>query len=161
MLYSRILLFIHPINTDLHPCISVLTLCFFLCLFSILEVAQEFGSDGPRRPVAGDLQGSSTVHILSQLLRLRQCCCHLSLLKSVSKAPRVGPWRACGQVPSSLPQLGSSLLHEGKWDLGVFFFILAGAVRKRCLFYFILYYLEIIPMVLRKVSVICFVLNKL
>lgn len=28
-------------------------------------------------------QVSSTVHILSLLLRLRQCCCHLSLLKKV------------------------------------------------------------------------------
>lgn len=28
-------------------------------------------------------QASSTVHILSLLLRLRQCCCHLSLLKKV------------------------------------------------------------------------------
>lgn len=46
------------------------------------RVAQEFGSTGPGHSVAADLQGSSTVHILSQLLRLRQCCCHLSLLKS-------------------------------------------------------------------------------
>lgn len=28
-------------------------------------------------------QASSTVHILSLLLRLRQCCCHLSLLQKV------------------------------------------------------------------------------
>lgn len=28
-------------------------------------------------------QASSTIHILSLLLRLRQCCCHLSLLKKV------------------------------------------------------------------------------
>nr|XP_036308596.1 transcription termination factor 2 isoform X6 [Pipistrellus kuhlii] len=47
------------------------------------RVAQEFGSSGPGRSVATDSQRSSTVHILSQLLRLRQCCCHLSLLKSV------------------------------------------------------------------------------
>ncbi|EPQ03772.1 Transcription termination factor 2 [Myotis brandtii] len=46
------------------------------------RVAQEFGSSGPARSVATDSQKSSTVHILSQLLRLRQCCCHLSLLKS-------------------------------------------------------------------------------
>ncbi|XP_075053604.1 transcription termination factor 2 [Mixophyes fleayi] len=46
------------------------------------RVAREFGSSqnevGPQ-PVP---QGSSTVHILSLLLRLRQCCCHLSLLKT-------------------------------------------------------------------------------
>ncbi|XP_036199838.1 transcription termination factor 2 isoform X3 [Myotis myotis] len=46
------------------------------------RVAQEFGSSAPARSVATDSQRSSTVHILSQLLRLRQCCCHLSLLKS-------------------------------------------------------------------------------
>ncbi|XP_066562621.1 transcription termination factor 2 isoform X2 [Amia ocellicauda] len=51
------------------------------------KVAQEFGTCQP-----GALSGSqsrsqssasSTVHILSLLLRLRQCCCHLSLLKKV------------------------------------------------------------------------------
>ncbi|XP_063744388.1 transcription termination factor 2 isoform X2 [Eleginops maclovinus] len=49
------------------------------------KVAQEFGmsdsaassSQQPQQPQ----QASSTVHILSLLLRLRQCCCHLSLLK--------------------------------------------------------------------------------
>ncbi|KAM8784225.1 transcription termination factor 2 isoform 2-T2 [Rhynchonycteris naso] len=46
------------------------------------RVAQEFGSSGPGRPMAVDSQRPSTVHILSQVLRLRQCCCHLSLLKS-------------------------------------------------------------------------------
>ncbi|XP_055484380.1 transcription termination factor 2 [Psammomys obesus] len=46
------------------------------------RVAQEFGSSVPRRPAAADSQRPSTVHVLSQLLRLRQCCCHLSLLKS-------------------------------------------------------------------------------
>ncbi|XP_032468335.1 transcription termination factor 2 isoform X6 [Phocoena sinus] len=46
------------------------------------RVAQEFGSSGPGLSVAADSQTSSTAHILSQLLRLRQCCCHLSLLKS-------------------------------------------------------------------------------
>ncbi|XP_007119445.2 transcription termination factor 2 isoform X2 [Physeter macrocephalus] len=47
------------------------------------RVAQEFGSSGPGLSVAADSQTSSAAHILSQLLRLRQCCCHLSLLKSV------------------------------------------------------------------------------
>ncbi|XP_062960117.1 transcription termination factor 2 isoform X2 [Cynocephalus volans] len=46
------------------------------------RVAQEFGSSGPEHCVVADAQRSSTAHILSQLLRLRQCCCHLSLLKS-------------------------------------------------------------------------------
>ncbi|XP_066233359.1 transcription termination factor 2 isoform X4 [Saccopteryx leptura] len=46
------------------------------------RVAQEFGSSGPGCSVAADSQRPSTVHILSQVLRLRQCCCHLSLLKS-------------------------------------------------------------------------------
>ncbi|XP_033055100.1 transcription termination factor 2 [Trachypithecus francoisi] len=46
------------------------------------RVALEFGSEEPRHPEATDSPRSSTVHILSQLLRLRQCCCHLSLLKS-------------------------------------------------------------------------------
>ncbi|KFO30318.1 Transcription termination factor 2 [Fukomys damarensis] len=52
-------------------------------LSSFLEVAREFGSSEPGGLVAADWQQPSTVHILSQLLRLRQCCCHLSLLKSV------------------------------------------------------------------------------
>ncbi|XP_021051862.1 transcription termination factor 2 [Mus pahari] len=46
------------------------------------RVAQEFGSSVPQHCTAADSQRPSTVHVLSQLLRLRQCCCHLSLLKS-------------------------------------------------------------------------------
>ncbi|XP_029331360.1 transcription termination factor 2 isoform X2 [Mus caroli] len=46
------------------------------------RVAQEFGSSVSQRCTAADSQRPSTVHVLSQLLRLRQCCCHLSLLKS-------------------------------------------------------------------------------
>ncbi|XP_054987494.1 transcription termination factor 2 [Sorex araneus] len=46
------------------------------------RVAQEFGPSGLEHAAAVDSPRSSTVHILSQLLRLRQCCCHLSLLKS-------------------------------------------------------------------------------
>lgn len=48
-------------------------------------VAQEFGlsqadsASSSKQPQ----QASSTVHILSLLLRLRQSCCHLSLLKKV------------------------------------------------------------------------------
>ncbi|XP_074663635.1 transcription termination factor 2 isoform X2 [Strix aluco] len=46
-------------------------------------VAQEFGVS-QKEFLAGSQgasQVSSTVHVLSMLLRLRQCCCHLSLLK--------------------------------------------------------------------------------
>ncbi|XP_062475487.1 transcription termination factor 2 isoform X2 [Pezoporus occidentalis] len=47
------------------------------------KVAQEFGLS--QKAFLADSQSasevSSTVHILSMLLRLRQCCCHLSLLK--------------------------------------------------------------------------------
>nr|AAH87733.1 Transcription termination factor, RNA polymerase II [Mus musculus] len=46
------------------------------------RVAQEFGSSVSQGCPAADSQRPSTVHVLSQLLRLRQCCCHLSLLKS-------------------------------------------------------------------------------
>ncbi|KAM9486816.1 transcription termination factor 2 isoform 2-T2 [Clarias gariepinus] len=46
------------------------------------KVAQEFGMS-QRDSVSSSQQPqvSSTIHILSLLLRLRQCCCHLSLLK--------------------------------------------------------------------------------
>uniref|UniRef100_A0A673B7H8 Transcription termination factor 2 n=1 Tax=Sphaeramia orbicularis TaxID=375764 RepID=A0A673B7H8_9TELE len=48
------------------------------------KVAQEFGVSQTDLTLSGSQQpqqASSTVHILSLLLRLRQCCCHLSLLK--------------------------------------------------------------------------------
>ncbi|XP_028249246.1 transcription termination factor 2 [Parambassis ranga] len=48
------------------------------------KVAQEFGLSQADPAVPGSQrpqQASSAVHILSLLLRLRQCCCHLSLLK--------------------------------------------------------------------------------
>ncbi|NWH91999.1 TTF2 factor, partial [Aegithalos caudatus] len=47
------------------------------------KVAQEFGVSQKEFPAASQSasQVSSTVHVLSMLLRLRQCCCHLSLLK--------------------------------------------------------------------------------
>ncbi|KAM9850621.1 transcription termination factor 2 [Aulostomus maculatus] len=48
------------------------------------KVAQEFGvsqADPATSSQQQPQQVSSTVHILSLLLRLRQCCCHLSLLK--------------------------------------------------------------------------------
>ncbi|NXI73309.1 TTF2 factor, partial [Anseranas semipalmata] len=47
------------------------------------KVAQEFGGSQKEFLASSQsaLQVSSTVHVLSMLLRLRQCCCHLSLLK--------------------------------------------------------------------------------
>ncbi|NXA40699.1 TTF2 factor, partial [Eudromia elegans] len=47
------------------------------------RVAQEFGASQKEFPAGSQSvsQVSSTVHVLSMLLRLRQCCCHLSLLK--------------------------------------------------------------------------------
>ncbi|XP_026151064.1 transcription termination factor 2 isoform X2 [Mastacembelus armatus] len=48
------------------------------------KVAQEFGISQAEPALSSSQQpqqASSTVHILSLLLRLRQCCCHLSLLK--------------------------------------------------------------------------------
>ncbi|XP_053313841.1 transcription termination factor 2 [Spea bombifrons] len=45
------------------------------------RVAREFGGSQCDLPSSGPTQGSSTVHILSLLLRLRQCCCHPSLLR--------------------------------------------------------------------------------
>ncbi|XP_016399133.1 transcription termination factor 2-like [Sinocyclocheilus rhinocerous] len=46
------------------------------------KVAREFGmSQQDSLSSSQQPQASSTIHILSLLLRLRQCCCHLSLLK--------------------------------------------------------------------------------
>ncbi|KAM6934577.1 transcription termination factor 2 [Xenentodon cancila] len=45
------------------------------------KVAQEFGVSQADPAASSSQQASSTIHILSLLLRLRQCCCHLSLLK--------------------------------------------------------------------------------
>uniref|UniRef100_A0A8B9ST91 Transcription termination factor 2 n=1 Tax=Anas platyrhynchos TaxID=8839 RepID=A0A8B9ST91_ANAPL len=48
-----------------------------------LAVAQDFGVSQKEFLASSQSasQVSSTVHVLSMLLRLRQCCCHLSLLK--------------------------------------------------------------------------------
>ncbi|XP_062862759.1 transcription termination factor 2 [Trichomycterus rosablanca] len=45
------------------------------------KVAREFGLSQDSVSSSQPAQVSSTIHILSLLLRLRQCCCHLSLLK--------------------------------------------------------------------------------
>nr|KAF6398323.1 transcription termination factor 2 [Rousettus aegyptiacus] len=70
------------------------------------RVALEFGASGP---VAADSPRSSTVHILSQLLRLRQCCCHLSLLKSALDPTEL---RSQGLLLSLEEQLGALTLSE-------------------------------------------------
>jgi len=62
--------------------------CWFLSnsVPAFTAVAQEFGVSQPGAAASGSQQpqqASSTIHILSLLLRLRQCCCHLSLLKKV------------------------------------------------------------------------------
>lgn len=88
-----------------------------------MEVAQEFGSSGPGPRVVADPQRSGTPHVLlTQLLRLRQCCCHLSLLKSVRRAFRVLPHSVCGSRGMAF---------------GVFLF--SGGAEKRKLLYFTLY----------------------
>lgn len=73
------------------------------------EVAKEFGSSGPGQTMAADPQRSSTVHILSQLLRLRQCCCHLSLLKSALDPTEL---KSEGLVLSLEEQLSALTLSE-------------------------------------------------
>ncbi|XP_078264835.1 transcription termination factor 2 isoform X2 [Rhinoraja longicauda] len=58
------------------------------------RVGREFGinsvSDGPSSS-QGASPNSSTIHILSSLLRLRQCCCHLSLLKTALSQTEMEP----------------------------------------------------------------------
>ncbi|XP_076975882.1 transcription termination factor 2 isoform X2 [Tamandua tetradactyla] len=73
------------------------------------RVAQEFGPSGPGYPVTSDSQRSSTAHILSQLLRLRQCCCHLSLLKSALDPTEL---KSEGLVLSLEEQLSALTLSE-------------------------------------------------
>ncbi|KAK5608860.1 hypothetical protein CRENBAI_019267 [Crenichthys baileyi] len=51
------------------------------CLNPFDKVAQEFNVSRADPAGSSPRQVSSAVHILSLLLRLRQCCCHLSLLK--------------------------------------------------------------------------------
>ncbi|XP_063112254.1 transcription termination factor 2 isoform X2 [Cavia porcellus] len=73
------------------------------------RVAREFGSSEHGCLVATELQKSSTVHILSQLLRLRQCCCHLSLLKSALDPAEL---KSEGLVLSLEEQLSAMTLSE-------------------------------------------------
>ncbi|KAJ8283113.1 hypothetical protein COCON_G00056320 [Conger conger] len=57
------------------------------------KVAQEFGVSQSDSQAP---QASSAVHILSLLLRLRQCCCHLSLLsKTLDQGPTPTPKSPC------------------------------------------------------------------
>uniref|UniRef100_A0A8B9LSB7 Transcription termination factor 2 n=1 Tax=Astyanax mexicanus TaxID=7994 RepID=A0A8B9LSB7_ASTMX len=55
----------------------------FSCINVCVLVAREFGMSQQESVSSSQnsQKGSSTIHILSLLLRLRQCCCHLSLLK--------------------------------------------------------------------------------
>ncbi|XP_023557555.1 transcription termination factor 2 isoform X2 [Octodon degus] len=70
---------------------------------------QGSGSSELRCLVASDLQKASTIHILSQLLRLRQCCCHLSLLKSALEPAEL---KSEGLVLSLEEQLSALTLSE-------------------------------------------------
>lgn len=65
-----------------------------------LIAAQQFRHGQPNSSEKTDKDAppvSTTVHILSLLLRLRQCCCHLSLLKVV----RI--WHLFGHAPFQKP----------------------------------------------------------
>ncbi|XP_036894757.1 transcription termination factor 2 [Sturnira hondurensis] len=73
------------------------------------RVAQAFGPSEPECSVASDSEQASTVHILSQLLRLRQCCCHLSLLKSALDPTEL---KGDGLFLSLEEQLGALTLSE-------------------------------------------------
>ncbi|KAM9242890.1 transcription termination factor 2 [Dugong dugon] len=76
------------------------------------RVAQEFGYSGPGYSAVGDSQRSSTVHILSQLLRLRQCCCHLSLLKSALDLTELNSEGLILSLEEQLSALTLSELHS-------------------------------------------------
>ncbi|NXO20309.1 TTF2 factor, partial [Cisticola juncidis] len=75
------------------------------------KVAQEFGVS-QKEFLAGSQsasQVSSTVHVLSMLLRLRQCCCHLSLLKGALDQVNL---KSEGLALSIEEQLGALTLSE-------------------------------------------------
>uniref|UniRef100_A0A8C4ZMI7 Transcription termination factor 2 n=1 Tax=Gadus morhua TaxID=8049 RepID=A0A8C4ZMI7_GADMO len=77
------------------------------------KVAQEFGvsQSDPKAPITQKpQQGSSTIHILSLLLRLRQCCSHLSLLKKTLDATEL---EGDGVVLSLEEQLNALSLSTG------------------------------------------------
>ncbi|KAM9686889.1 transcription termination factor 2 isoform 3-T3 [Trichechus inunguis] len=76
------------------------------------RVAQEFGYSGPGYSAVADSQRSSTVHILSQLLRLRQCCCHLSLLKSALDLTELNSEGLILSLEEQLSALTLSELHS-------------------------------------------------
>uniref|UniRef100_A0A8C8XJJ1 Transcription termination factor 2 n=1 Tax=Panthera leo TaxID=9689 RepID=A0A8C8XJJ1_PANLE len=74
------------------------------------KVAREFGSGGPGASAAADSQRSGTPHVLlTQLLRLRQCCCHLSLLTSALDPAEL---KSEGLVLSLEEQLSALTLSE-------------------------------------------------
>nr|XP_012617281.1 transcription termination factor 2 [Microcebus murinus] len=78
------------------------------------RVAQEFGDTGLRHSEAADSHRSSTAHILSQLLRLRQCCCHLSLLKSALDPTELKGEGLALSLEEQLSALTLSELHDSE-----------------------------------------------
>ncbi|XP_047456067.1 transcription termination factor 2 [Mugil cephalus] len=77
------------------------------------KVAQEFGlsqADSAVSSSQAPQQVSSTVHILSLLLRLRQCCCHISLLKKTLDSTEL---QGDGIVLSLEEQLNALSLSSG------------------------------------------------
>ncbi|XP_071417111.1 transcription termination factor 2 isoform X2 [Pithys albifrons albifrons] len=78
------------------------------------KVAQEFGVS-QKECLAGSQsasQVSSTVHILSVLLRLRQCCCHLSLLKVALDQVNLNSEGLCLSIEEQLSALTLSELQS-------------------------------------------------
>ncbi|NXD69391.1 TTF2 factor, partial [Eolophus roseicapillus] len=78
------------------------------------KVAQEFGLS--QKEFLADSQNasqvSSTVHILSMLLRLRQCCCHLSLLKVALDQANLNSEGLCLSIEEQLSALTLSELQN-------------------------------------------------
>ncbi|XP_061579080.1 transcription termination factor 2 [Cololabis saira] len=82
------------------------------------KVAQEFGLSQADPAAASSQQppqASSTIHILSLLLRLRQCCCHLSLLKKTLDSAEL---QGDGIVLSLEEQLNALSLSPGSSSSG-------------------------------------------
>ncbi|KAK2493803.1 hypothetical protein MC885_010283, partial [Smutsia gigantea] len=78
------------------------------------RVVQEFGSSGPGQAVAAGSQRSSAAHILLQLLRLHQCCCHLSLLKSALDLTELKSEALVLSLEEQLSALTLSELHNSE-----------------------------------------------
>ena len=122
------------------PCFSAVSPHCVLWFLFPPEAAQEPGPGGPARPAAADSPQASTVHVLSQLLRLRQCCCHLSLLKSVRAAVSsvLG-----GTAGGSASVSACGVRSAGKWGSGGCLVVLLGGSGKRVPVYFTLFYMNL------------------